>query len=364
MHGIISYMPGGAQKSLSEALDIPSFTNNECDIHVCTDICFGNVSCGGFFISLMGRFALMFCSRHPKLQRQPDIRSTHTQFYRPIMAAKAPIHMKVHVINVAKLCSALRVEAFQGDPPKICTSMHLLVTDLTSAGITVATGWYLNPPPFQVNLQKLETDDDPRWICYHPPFAPNGWHRAHSYVRTFVPVDHSRGSLNAGQWMTPGWDCEPLGSPIRQRPAKWTNSMIPFALDMNLIHYDYDDLFADAFGLQRHKPHTSKAVNSGKAQRLARQQGSNSWRASSQDGFGVAQKFINTTLCSSVEIKKRLPAEGVRWLYLRSELRHVKNSQMDIGSLLFDENMELIAVSHEVAQVTHSDVKEAPRSRL
>jgi hypothetical protein len=50
-------------------------------------------------------------------------------------------------------------------------------------------------------------------------------------------------------------------------------------------------------------------------------------------------------------VKKMLPAEGVRWRYMRTVVKRVENGRMDMQVLLFDEKMGLVAVSHQDAQI-------------
>lgn len=59
--------------------------------------------------------------------------------------------------------------------------------------------------------------------------------------------------------------------------------------------------------------------------------------------------MVNVSSTLSVEIKQRLPVEGVRWLYLRNECKRILNGLMDMGVLLFDENLDLIVISHQTA---------------
>lgn len=73
----------------------------------------------------------------------------------------------------------------------------------------------------------------------------------------------------------------------------------------------------------------------------------------------VIPQPVYVTLCMTTEIKAKLPAEGVRWLYLRTETKSVVNGRMDIVTTLFNESMELIAVSNQVAQLLSTTVKVA-----
>jgi hypothetical protein len=89
------------------------------------------------------------------------------------------------------------------------------------------------------------------------------------------------------------------------------------------------------------------------AQKKARDQGKNNWRELPDDGSREAPgaSMIHVSISMSVEIKKRLPLDGVRWLYLRTEAKSIKNGRLDFQVLVLDESMDLVAISHQVAQL-------------
>ncbi|KAB8069555.1 PKS-like enzyme [Aspergillus leporis] len=351
------------QSSLPEALDLPAVSSNQCYLQLPEDISFGSVSCGGFVASVMGKFAVSYASHQVRLYGQTHIWSTYTQFYRPIFPGKGKVRLQAYVINIGKAGTSMRVELFQGGKPKICASMHLLISDFNSPGLTVSTGWRPSPPARRVDLAKLETESDPNWICYHAPFYRNGARRSHSYARMFIPVDWPSESSYVDQWIAPGWDYEPLGS---RRPraqgveeARWTNDMIQFAFEMNVnVH----DQFVT--GPTASQTGASGIIRHGKAQKKARKEGKPNWREVEDDGSLKLTDSLNITLTLSTEIKKRLPDEGIRWLYLRTDVKHIENGRLDIGSLLLDHNMDLVAAGHQVAQLSWLDKKEIQGSHL
>ncbi|KAF7595401.1 hypothetical protein BBP40_006396 [Aspergillus hancockii] len=310
----------------------------------------------------MGKFAVSYMSQHRRLRGQSDIRSSYTQFYRPIFPARDEVKLKVYVISIGKAGSSLRVELFQGSP-KICASTHLLISDFNSPGLTVSTGWRPCPSAHRVDLAKLETESDPDWISYHTPFYANGGRKAHSFAKFFIPVCWQPGSSYVEQWITPGWDCEPLGSrrhpDVGDKEARWTNDMIQFALEMNVALYD-----EFVSGPLTSEMGASAVIRHGKRQKKAREEGNPNWREVEGDGSMTPRSSMNITLCMSTEVKKRLPDEGTRWLCLRTEVKRIENGRLDLGSLLFDHNMDLVAVGHQVAQIAWLDVKEMRSSHL
>ncbi|BCS01614.1 uncharacterized protein AKAW2_51955S [Aspergillus luchuensis] len=95
-----------------------------------------------------------------------------------------------------------------------------------------------------------------------------------------------------------------------------------------------------------------------KRQEKARNEGRSDWRVLNDDGTKkFSGKLLNVSLTLSTEIKQRLPAEGVRWLYLRTECKRILNGQMDMEVLIFDERMDLIAISQQIAALVPANSK-------
>jgi Thioesterase-like superfamily len=375
--------------SLSTALDISPSSDRFVPV-LSTDIAFGAglynppssisyitnneplVSCGGYIASLMAKYVVNYASKHKNLWSQTDLRTSLVQFYRPIIATK-PVEMQLREVSLGKAWSTLRIETFQFG--KIAASADIWLEYLYTKlfliypiliqfrlskfelpGITLQIGWQLTTHP--VDLSKLEMDLDPRWISYQTAFLKNGFRRAHSYVRTFIPKLYPSQIKFTEQWILPSWDCLPQGSCItqdEQDKARWTTEMIQFAIDMCLPIQE--NFF----------PHTDDQLPMGsiaatlkfaEAQRQARIQGKPNWRELELDGsLKPITQSVHVTLSMSTEIKRNLPPGGVRWLYLRTEAKKIISGRMDLQILLCDENMDLIAISQHVAQIIPSAQK-------
>ncbi|KAH8695167.1 thioesterase-like superfamily-domain-containing protein [Talaromyces proteolyticus] len=351
--------------SVSDVLDFQASSSAECSVNFPPAICIGSVTVGGLVASVATKYALSYASKHPKLRFQTDLRDAAHQFYRPIMPANGIVTMKLHEVNVGRGWSNLRVELFQGEPRRICASANIIISNLSLPGVTLPTGWHLSPPAHRVDLSQLESHADPDWVCYHVGFYPNGFRRGQSYAKNFIPVHWPPQITYVEQWVVPGWDCTPLGSRDASKPpARWTNDMIEFVTDLILP-------VQENFILR--KPDQPKPLGSiaatldfALAQNEARERGDHEWRKLMNDGSldFEGSLLINSTLSMSTEIKKRLPAEGVRWLYLRSEAKRVQNSRMDLEVLVFDEEMDLVAISHQDVHLIPADLKNTRTSAI
>ena len=62
-------------------------------------------------------------------------------------------------------------------------------------------------------------------------------------------------------------------------------------------------------------------------------------------------RFWYPTVVLSLDIKKRLPDEGVEWLFSRIEAKQIRNGRMDYQISILDEGGDLVALSNHVLLV-------------
>ncbi|PFH59144.1 hypothetical protein XA68_12764 [Ophiocordyceps unilateralis] len=336
--------------SVTAALDLSAVPVPECSLRLSNDMAFGAVSHGGFVASLMTKYAIKYASEHPKLRLQTDVRSSMAQFYRPVLPSK-PATLKLRESSLGKAWSTLRVDLFQAD--KIAASVDVTICSFSLPSISLPTKWELSPPPRRVDLSKLETESDPDWVSYQPAFYPDGFRRGHAYVRTFIPKDHSTDTASVEQWICPGWDCFPLGSCAALTEldqARWTTEMLQYAADLTLPVQE--NLFPRKPGSPLPMGSVAAVLEFAAEQKRARKDGRSDWRPLANDGSKTIMiQTVHVTLNMTTEIKKKLPPEGVRWLYARTEAKSIVNGRLDAQVLLFDERMELVAISNQVNQI-------------
>ena len=227
------------------------------------------------------------------------------------------------------------------------------MSDLSSAGqITVDTGWQLSPPPVPASIQSLEADCDPDWISYLTPFSPTSMRRPQSYVKYYLPVK-SRSRNTIDQWVTPGW--QEKSSP---KGAVWTNELIHFVVDNCL------PLLNDLMNTSKTNELYDAIVEAGQEQRQARRQGKDDriWGRGLTDSD--MSPWIISTIAITTEVKKLLPEEGTRWLFMRVTAKGLSNDRMDHEIILMDEKGELVALSHQLVQVVPVHSKRTKMSAL
>ncbi|KAF2653434.1 hypothetical protein K491DRAFT_769452 [Lophiostoma macrostomum CBS 122681] len=350
-------MSSSHQPSLSDALYLGVSGSSKRFVQLPGSVCFGDVVSGGFIACLLAKHALLYASYRTAIQDQADIRSSLVSFYRPVFPHAGLVVLQLDEVSIGKAWSTLRVQLFQDSRAQPAASADFCISRLSISGITLNTGWSLLPPPPEADLEKFPTDSDPRWASYHSQFKDQGARRAFAYIKFFIPTNLPTDITYVEQWVTPGWDCYPSGSRNPLLPeARWTNDLVHFVLDCSLPIMENFHTSADG---QRPLGSVEATLKWASLQKEARDVGKPDWRAleldgSLEDGYGdkvFKGSFFYGTLSTSTEIKKRLPNEGVRWLYLRTEAKSIINGRMDSQVLLFDEKMELVAISHHAVQI-------------
>ncbi|KAF2650363.1 hypothetical protein K491DRAFT_639238 [Lophiostoma macrostomum CBS 122681] len=358
------------QTSPSEALTYEALCSPQRFVKLPSDICIGAASVGGFLACVMTKHAVMYASQQPKSKHQTDLRSAHVQFYRPIFPDKdAGVEMKLREVNIGRAWSTFRVELTHGHDAKLAASADVTVCNLHMHGKTLPTNWGLTPPARRLDLARLETLGNPDWACYHTAFHPAGFRRGMSYVKYYVPRKVPQPVKFVEQWITPGWDCEPCGSRKETTgKATWTNELIQFVADLSL---PVQENFWPAEVLGSSLGSIVATLAFAARQRLSYDEGRTDWRQLSDDGSLpedgsklFKNSMINVTLSMSTEIKKKLPEEGIRWLYMRTEAKRLENSRLDIEIILLDETLDLVAISHQVAWIVAGMQKTQKSSTL
>lgn len=83
----------------------------------------------------------------------------------------------------------------------------------------------------------------------------------------------------------------------------------------------------------------------------------------SEDVSQQIPKYRYPTLSLSLEVKKVLPPEGVKWLFMRARAKEIKNGRMDAEITILDEAFELVALSHQVSFIVDVAKKSAIEPR-
>lgn len=65
----------------------------------------------------------------------------------------------------------------------------------------------------------------------------------------------------------------------------------------------------------------------------------------------------------NLDVKKALPAEGVRFLFVRLQAKQIKNGRYDLEIIIKDAKGDLVALSHHVVLAVSADRNTAARRK-
>lgn len=187
-------------------------------------------------------------------------------------------------------------------------------------GLSLLTDFTLTPSVPVVDLSRLHDNVDPQWLSWTYPWSPRSYLKAATHMRWFSPVNGAQHPSIIDLWLTPiastdSFTEEMLGSIIDH----WAEV---------LENYRSDSPFT--------------------TQRLA------DATSASDDTVGTdpnSPPFRYVTLSMGFEMKKVLPPEGVRWLFLRAQLKKIQNGRLDAEIVVLDEKLEMVAISHQISRI-------------
>ena len=175
-----------------------------------------------------------------------------------------------------------------------------------------------------VDIAKLAHDADPDWVGYAIPWHPGSFLKAITHFRFFSPVQAPPRKDVTDVWMR-------FNSPNERFTTEMLGSVADHWHRMP-ENYRTDSVWN----------HTELPANAIKAV------------AERTQMKGYSTSYGYPTLSMHLEIKRLLPPEGVKWLFLRARSTEIKNGRFDAEITILDEKLELIALSHQVCFVVNS----------
>ncbi|KAF2749928.1 hypothetical protein M011DRAFT_517790 [Sporormia fimetaria CBS 119925] len=292
-------MPTWEEATAVQQVDANTYS---CILH--DDWCIGSVPNGGYVTGCLMEVVKQHFKTTLAKQNQPHTIAMHVEFLRRTQAGPATI--KVDNVKLGRQTSIVHVHLSQEGREEIVA----YVTNSNihkEEGFSFDTEYTLSPPPPPVDLVKLEKDEDKYWYPQGKmPFSE--FRKASQKVKWHFPRSgHVKTSI-ADEWI-----CFSDGT-------NFTDTSLGFAADMfpQIIEYKRD-----------------------------KTQG----------------PFWYPTLLLNLDVKKALPAEGVKWLHVRVQLKKIKNGRMDIEVHVYDAEGDLVALSHHVGFVLDAARNMAARTK-
>ena len=189
-------------------------------------------------------------------------------------------------------------------------------------GFSASTEYTLTPPPAPAQLKKLAGGGDQNWIGWKYPWHPLSPLKAATHFRFFFPIEGAPHPSITDIWLTP------IGA-----SETFTTNMLGSVADT--WHRMVENYRTDAEWSTKNL--VTRAMRAGQESSTATDRGHK------------AVPYGYPTLSMSLDIKKHLPAPGVKWLFIRAQAKEIKNGRMDAEVTILDEFHELVALSHQVS---------------
>nr|POE51586.1 hypothetical protein CFP56_25793 [Quercus suber] len=272
----------------------------------------GTVPHGGYVTSVLQRAVKAHFDTTLSKQNQPHTLSLHLDFLRRTEVGDALITIKD--VKLGRQTSVVHVTLSQGAREEVVgyiTQTHLGREE----GASFDTRWNLHPSPPLVDISQLESDTEPNWkrqvFSAFPQFR-----KATNQCEYWSPRIGQASPAIADQWMR-----------LRDPHENFTNESLGFVVDL------FPQII-EAFVLQDLRPNASEQ------ERL--------------DFLATRAKFWYPTLLLNLDVKKALPAEGVKYLFLRVQAKSIKNGRYDLEIVVKDTTGDLVALSHHVCLAVSS----------
>ncbi|KAL8785768.1 MAG: hypothetical protein Q9195_008511 [Heterodermia aff. obscurata] len=337
-----------------DALKLDRSVDGEYTTRFPSSFCFGSRAHGGLLVSLVQRAAALHFQSPTNKPAHPDVLELKMHFLRPVTAGDLSIRLddvmlgkqtstiEARVSQGGKLClmglvryATDRFNPFPSNRPGhlrhwlLDLNLHRSMGNFaTINGISFPTAWSLSPKLAPASLTLLARDSDPGWLSYQCPWHPESYRRPQSYVKFFVPL-HLRDPSFRDSWITPS-----------DPSLVFRNEHLGFVGDMTLPILDN---FCDGVG-----SHTA-TIAACLEQKRDRQNGTVPVADAESGAF--ATPLAPVTLSLNMEIKKKLPGGGTRWLFSRCRAREIRNGRMDHEIVILDGEEQLVAVVQQVFQV-------------
>jgi len=306
--------------SWRDSLNLQQQNSSEFVAQFPVDFCYGTRAHGGHLTSLMEQAARLRFKDigRPTLRDVMDIKA---QWLRMTVAGDATI--QIEDLLVGKASATVAVRLLQRNKVNVFCVMTL--GDFTSSkGKSFETNWILDPPPQPADLVKLAADQDPEWISYQVPWHPKSYLNIMSHQKMFFPCKAHRNSTIRDMWVTPVDKDESYG---------WTNENLSYIADMTFSPLEN----WQEQGVASH----DGMIAAAKKQKADREAGK-PLRAKI-NGLSPVTSFSSSM---NLDIRKRLPDAGVKWLFTRTTSRQAQNGRFDFDVTIHDESGALIAIAH------------------
>lgn len=265
---------------------------------------------GGYVASVFQQVVKAHFQTTLKKQNQPNTIIFHLEYIR--RTEIGPAIFKVNDVKLGRQTSTIHITLIQKDREEVLCYVSNMNME-SEQGFSATTKWQLLPPVPAVDLSKLAAGKDPIW-AERKIWPYSSFRKAPTHIRFFFPRNGQTHPSISDQWM-----CLRDGE-------NWTNESLGFVADSFPQMVEVFSTEVDPYSIALEQRMDIKDQE----------------RVYKNPGFWFP------TLVLNLDIKKALPREGVKWLFLRTQAKSIKNGRYDLEIIIRDGSGDLIALSHHV----------------
>ncbi|KAL9002007.1 MAG: hypothetical protein Q9188_005047 [Gyalolechia gomerana] len=325
----MGYPPGERIVPLLTAITTTSIASHRYLANIPLDHCYLKTAHGGLLVSIVIVAIQQYFQSTQAARNHPNTLSIDTSFLRPAEAGEATV--VIRDVKPGSNVSTVHFALVQAGTERVVG--YAMNTNFDAErGISFPTPNPLDPQPPPADLKKLACQSDPNWIGYSIPWHPHSFLKAISHFQFFSPTKPLTPTNITDTWMRFAADDQ-----------KFTTEMLGSIADhwrRMMENYAPKSVWRQEVIPER----AAEAMKEGKPI------------------LGYSTSYGYPTLSMHLEIKKKLPAEGAEWLFMRARSTVIKNGRFDAEIVILDEHLEVVALSHQVALVTKSmQIPDKPR---
>ncbi|PGH00834.1 hypothetical protein AJ79_08085 [Helicocarpus griseus UAMH5409] len=328
-------------QTFEDAIAVTPLSSHTYAANLWLEWCIGSVPHGGYVTSLFLHTATTHLQNtHPTLHSgHPHPITLHLTFLR--RTAAGPATFTVADTKLGSRTSTLHITLSQHDPDGAVrdeVAGYITVSNLDAEeGPSLRTGYEMHPRPQSVDLTRLGGEGYGDWQRFHIAFS--AMRKASQHVEFYTPVrtgERAKAGL-VEQWVR----FAPYG-----KRGRWTDVTLGYLADMFPMMLETFD----------ERPWGDGDMKKG----AVAGSGSGEVGVREKSGNQMATYWYPTVLLN-IDFKKKLPAEGVEWLYSRVQTKVLRNGRMDLDIVLMDEKGEVVALSNHVALIVSAQRNISPR---
>lgn len=275
---------------------------------------------GGFITACFLEVASKHFATTLAKQKQPHTISMHTEFVRRTKVGSALFTVKD--VKLGRGTTTIHVTLSQDGQDEVLAYMTNS-NMATETGVSYDTEWGLHPPvAWPKDLVAMEQGKDPHWQ-ERKELPYSEFRKASRNTRYFFPSKGQPSPSIVDQWLK------------MKTGERFANSAVGFVADLfpqipEVLSSGYDPYAVEL----------EKLDDSGKVVETKRK---------------PTAKFWYPTLLLNLDIKKRLPEDGVEWVFMRVRTKQIRNGRYDLEVIVYDETGDMVALSHHVCMILGSE---------